>query len=195
LTKYVADGEQYRTFMKNDLQQGNALLYEKYQWIKQHIFSGVEFRQDNEPIGRIIPLPTKQNLFVYTACTAPSKSKVPSISRPIGVGYIAEGGNFVSLEVGTYRFEEPMDLYFLVVSLTPGTPIGIFTVHPDSSLQPISAGLVPWISDTKGPVNKVLFGDIPKSIFPKGIYILVMLAVPVNNPVNNYMWVTNFIIP
>ncbi|MBI4470967.1 MAG: hypothetical protein HY650_16760 [Acidobacteria bacterium] len=47
---YVSDGDQLRDWMKDDLANGVTLLRDKYDWIKQYIFKGEEFKKDNEPV-------------------------------------------------------------------------------------------------------------------------------------------------
>ncbi|MBI3949528.1 MAG: hypothetical protein HY314_03630 [Acidobacteria bacterium] len=47
---YFSDGDQLRQWIEEDLQNNDTLLQEKYNWVKQHIFRGVEFKGDNEPV-------------------------------------------------------------------------------------------------------------------------------------------------
>lgn len=47
---YVSDGDQLRTWLNDDLANGVTLLRDKYTWIKQYIFRGVEFKRNNEPV-------------------------------------------------------------------------------------------------------------------------------------------------
>ncbi|MBI4470940.1 MAG: hypothetical protein HY650_16620 [Acidobacteria bacterium] len=47
---YFSDGDQLRQWVQEDLQNGDMLLQDKYNWIKQNIFKGIEFRRDNEPL-------------------------------------------------------------------------------------------------------------------------------------------------
>jgi len=47
---YFSDGDQLRQWVQEDLSHGDNLLKRKYDWIRQYIFRGVEFKTDNEPL-------------------------------------------------------------------------------------------------------------------------------------------------
>jgi hypothetical protein len=47
---YFSDGDQLRLWAQQDLSVGDDLLKRKYDWIRQYIFRGVEFKRDNEPL-------------------------------------------------------------------------------------------------------------------------------------------------
>ena len=47
---YLTRGDELRQFIADDLSTGNDLLQRKYNWIKQNIFKGIEYRNDLEPI-------------------------------------------------------------------------------------------------------------------------------------------------
>ncbi|MCZ7546797.1 MAG: hypothetical protein M5R40_26220 [Anaerolineae bacterium] len=46
---YLSDGDAIRLFIQEDLAAGNNLLQRKYNWVRDVIFRGVEFRGDLEP--------------------------------------------------------------------------------------------------------------------------------------------------
>lgn len=50
LLYYYARGDQLRQWVQEDLENGDDLLAKKYDWIKQNIFQGVEFKRDAEPV-------------------------------------------------------------------------------------------------------------------------------------------------
>jgi len=45
---YFSDGDQLRQWIQEDLKAGDTLRQRKYNWIKQYIFRGVEFKKDNQ---------------------------------------------------------------------------------------------------------------------------------------------------
>lgn len=47
---YLIDGDLLRSFIAEDLLIGNNLLQRKYNWIKNNIFRGIEYRDKGEPI-------------------------------------------------------------------------------------------------------------------------------------------------
>lgn len=47
---YLTKGDELRQFILDDYYQGNDLLYRKYNWIKENIFNGIEYRNELEPI-------------------------------------------------------------------------------------------------------------------------------------------------
>lgn len=51
LNEYFSNGDKARQWVQEDLSVGNDLLKRKYDWIKQCIFRGVEFKKDNEPLS------------------------------------------------------------------------------------------------------------------------------------------------
>ncbi|MEJ2685202.1 MAG: hypothetical protein P8Z71_12500, partial [Candidatus Sulfobium sp.] len=70
-----------------------------------------------------------------------------------------------------------------------------FLIKPDLSLQPLSAGLVKWKTNTSGPIDESLYGDIPINDLPSGIYYLGLLVTPVDKLNDYYFWVTSFSVP
>jgi hypothetical protein len=48
---YFSDGAKLRQWVQEDLSVGSDLLKRKYDWIRQYIFRGVEFKKDNEPLA------------------------------------------------------------------------------------------------------------------------------------------------
>ncbi len=48
---YLNRGDELRTFIQEDLAKDSSLLLNKYDWVKNNIFNGVEFRGDGEPLN------------------------------------------------------------------------------------------------------------------------------------------------
>ncbi len=51
IRNYFTDGDQMRSWIQQDLQQSDTLLQSKYNWIKDYVFRGIEFKKDNEVRG------------------------------------------------------------------------------------------------------------------------------------------------
>ena len=51
---YAGYGDELRTWVQDDLASGQTLLQEKYEWSKQNIYHGIEFRNDAEPLVRLL---------------------------------------------------------------------------------------------------------------------------------------------
>ena len=54
IRNYFSDGDQMRLWIQQDLQQNDTLLQDKYNWVKQYIFRGIEFRRDNDPLHPLL---------------------------------------------------------------------------------------------------------------------------------------------
>jgi hypothetical protein len=190
---YFYDGDQFRQWIKDDIGAGDTLLQQKYAWIKQYIFKGVEFRGENDPLPPRLPLPVGFQDFIYEPTPLMRKSPIPSESWPIGVGTVAEGGTLFSLEVGTLEFEAPVDIY-LALFVPEIDPVNIYLIRPNRVIQPLAAGLVPWEANVTGPIDTTFYGDILAAWLPPATYYLGMLVTPAGNLLSHYFWVTSFVV-
>ena len=191
---YFYDGAQLREWIQADAKAGSTLLQQKYSWIKQNIFKGVEFEQDNLPLKQTLSPPNAQEFHVYEPAVACRKSPLPSVAQPIGVGSIAEGGSTLSLELGTLEFTDNVDIY-LALYLPALDANNIYLIHSDLSLHNASAGMVPWRSNTAGPVDYSLFGDLPLSGLSGFGGLIGLLVTPAGDLTKNYFWATSFLVP
>ncbi len=192
LTRYFADGDQLRLWIQQDLQQGDTLLQSKYNWFRQYIFKGVEFRKDNDLLTARLAVPASQQVFFHSAVTNPEKTSNPSQAKPIAIGSLADGGNLLSVELGTLEFENPVDVY-LALYVPALDPFNLYLIS-DLGITPLSAGLTPLKATTTGPINMALFGDIPTVLLPKTTYYLGLYVSPAGNLGKNYFWITSFTI-
>ncbi|MBW2307020.1 MAG: hypothetical protein JRG73_08810 [Deltaproteobacteria bacterium] len=190
---YFVNGSQLRQQIQDDLQNGDTLLQQKYKWIRKNIFSGVEFTENNRPLNDQFEVPSSwQQVLDYPPIAASTKSTNPLVARPIGVGSIAEGGDLLSLEVGTVDFTGPVDVYLAISHLL----LGFYMITPGFEIQDLAAGIAPFVANTNGPINSSLFGDIPISWLPSGRYDLLMAITPAGELEENlYLWTTHFDIP
>jgi hypothetical protein len=141
-----------------------------------------------------MPVPSGIESRSYAAMAEPVMGGEPASARPLGVGPIAHGGTTVRLAVALPLFDGPVDVYVAIraVDLFPNM---YFMLRPDGTLQSISAGLVPWMSATRGPVDEVLFGDIAAQTLPAGAYELLLAVTPAGSVERLYLWQTGFFVP
>lgn len=144
------------------------------------------------PVAAVIPLPTTPNYFEYNATSQPIMDIDPSLIKPIGVEYIPDG-NF-TLKVGLFPFEEPVDIYFAIYA--PSIVSELLIVKPDSSLQLISEGLVPWKSNIKASISETLY-TFPAAFLPSGDYYFFLGVVPAGEDFSSayYIWSTHLLVP
>jgi hypothetical protein len=98
IRNYFSDGGQMRNWIQQDLQQNDTLLQDKYNWIKQYIFRGIEFNKDNDPLtiaytppppgGYITPL-----YFPHIATSIPWQTEIAIINT----GYQTVTGSLTAL--------------------------------------------------------------------------------------------------
>jgi len=135
--------------------------------------------------------PTGVENYQYSATYFPVTNKDPAEAKPLGVGPIAYGMNKLKLMVEFDPFPAPVDIYLAFYAPAMGPDIWLIT--PGSVLQSISEGVVPWKSATTGPINEVLFGEIPMSDLPAVTYDLYVLVSPAGSLDNYYFWTTSFL--
>jgi hypothetical protein len=148
----------------------------------------------------VMPLPVEWLSFDYEAVASPVLSATPSKARPIALGPLASGGNVLRIQLGLGSLSGPADVYFgfayrgLVI--LPGMPYpDIHLLGPDdSTFTAAKDGLVAWRTNVASATGS-LFGDIPISALPIGLYDLYFLVTPAGTFNAGYLWKTDFFIP
>lgn len=141
----------------------------------------------------VIPLPQTVESFTYTAVASPLLSTAPAEAKPIGIGDAALGGANLAISVAIDQFEAPVDIYFLIYNQSID-PANVYELTSTGILQPVSAGLQPWIPASAASVNQDLFGNIPLSALPAGTYLLGVAVMPAGDQslTKFYLWATDF---
>ncbi len=139
-----------------------------------------------------ISMPFLPKTFTYEPVDFPVMSSKPAESKPIGLGAAAQGGGTLSIMVDIGSFTGFMDIYFAMSLSTLDN--NIFVLGPDNSLQPLSAGFVPWKKGVKEPISETLMDNVPIDTLPQGIYTFYLLAAPEGMINTYYMWKTEVII-
>lgn len=155
-----------------------------------HILNWLMNSANSQPLAT----PSKQKVFSFQPIENFIKSSNPSEAKPVGVGTVAAGGSTLRINLGLNKFSGAVDIYFGIYAEALD-PVNIYILKQDNTFQTLSAGLVPWKSNTAGPINDSLFGDIPTSSLLSGTYDLYLMVTPNNNQDNYYLWSTYFVIP
>jgi subtilisin family serine protease len=142
------------------------------------------------------PTPVPAPADVSATSYAPTASPVLNVSQlmPLGVGAVAGSGDSVDIQVGFYKFSDTVDIY-LGIYAPAIDPSNVYLVLPGTRFQPLSGGFVPWKSGISGPVGESLFGELPATFFPPGLYTLYVVVTPVQRIDRYTIWSTDFFIP
>lgn len=143
----------------------------------------------------VMALMESQLVFTPALSSTPILSVDPSQAIPIGLGAVATGGETLDIRIGISEFSSPADVYFAVLSPDPlGGDILVYTGEAFVELS--QSGLVPWIANTKGPLDEDLFGAFPLSHLSSGPYILFFAVAPAGSHMESfYLWRTEFTVP
>ncbi len=129
----------------------------------------------NAATGATLPILTGPFVTTFQPVGSPALSSDPAHAEPIGVGNV-QGGT-LSLQIGLDAFAAPWDVYFFI--FVPSIdPNDIFQLTASNTLQPLSMGFAPLISNTSGPVSEALLGNITISVLPHGTYFFAVLVTP-----------------
>ena len=157
-----------------------------------HCFLGMTGTVLVSPVSSNIPLPTTVDIFSYTAVEIPVLSSNPAVAKPIGVGSVASGGDNLGLHVGINSFSDAVDMYFLLY-VPVLDPNNIYQLTSSDELKTVSEGLFPWKTNVVSSVDAGIFGIIPKSSLPLGIYTFGLVVVPAGDIsfLEYYFWITS----
>lgn len=157
-----------------------------------HCFLGMTAAIFVDPASSNIPLPTNADVFSYPAVEIPVLNSNPAEAEPIGVGSVASGGDNLDLHVGTNGFSGAVDIYFLLY-IPVLDPVNIYQLTSSGELKTVSEGLFPWKINIVFPIDTDVFGTIPKSLLPSGIYTFGLVVIPAGDIsfLNLYFWVTS----
>jgi len=151
-----------------------------------------------------MPDPTSKLRFPYEPTVYPFVSNDPLTAKPVGAGPVAEGGAYLSIQVGLGQFMNPADLY-LIYSI-PGDSDKLYFTNSDYSVAAYSLdevvrlmeenrlpeGIEPWKKGITGPVNEIILNSIPASELgpvrmsitfwrlPPGIWTAIICGVPLS---------------
>ncbi len=141
------------------------------------------------PPALAMPVPVGGQFFSYDAAASPVAVSDPSIAQPVGLGSVTQAGDKLSIQVGLEAFDGPVDVYF-AISAPEIDPNNIYLLTPGNSLQPVSHGLVSWRANVNGPIDEAVFGDIPVSALPPGLYNFYIAITPAGSLNAYYLWQT-----
>ncbi|MBI5101231.1 MAG: cytochrome c, partial [Nitrospirae bacterium] len=150
--------------------------------------------------GPTMAMPGSQSVFDIQAGIFPFISALPENAKPIGVGPVAEGGDYLSVQVGLNAFAGAVDLYFVIT--LPGDTDNLYFLNPDNSISVsrvqdviqamasnrFPAGVQPWKKGSAGPVNEIILNSIPVADIITGTYGFYLLASPSGSLDRYYLW-------
>jgi hypothetical protein len=141
-----------------------------------------------------MPMPTSQMMFSSGPTADPVIGSGPQNAMPMGVGFVAMGGDMLTIHAEIGQFQMPMDIYFALYAPSID-PFNIYLLNQEGGLNPVSMGMSPWITGVMS-IDEMPFGaDIPTSMLPKGTYNLGLMATPAgSNVATYYLWMTSFVI-
>jgi hypothetical protein len=147
---------------------------------------------DNGCVINTMPSPVGQHSFQYPPAEFSLISIDPSQAKPIGVGCVATGENFINLHVGLGQFTEPIDIYFALY--LPSLDPNIYLLTSDNNLQLLDSGIVRWKENVPNTIDEYIVRDIPVSLLPSGVYYFGLLATPAGGSLDGsfYLWLTYF---
>ena len=154
-----------------------------------------------------IKVPSTKQTFRYPPIVSPQRSTNPSSAMPCGIGPVAMNGDTLSIQISTYQFSGPVDIYgAYILSSNPQT---VFNLNPDFSFQTFSVdqinqalsigqipvGAEPLMRNVIGPVDINPIITVPISGLPLGMYNLYLLVTPTGSIQSYYLWNTYFSLP
>ncbi|MCD6402168.1 MAG: DUF1566 domain-containing protein, partial [Anaerolineales bacterium] len=136
-----------------------------------------------------LPLPVSQSAWNYAPVVHPIKQSNPADCKPFAVGDLSSGN--LSLQVGLPAFSSGVDVYLAI-----GFSDALFLVDGSNALQSASglSVLPKWKTNVSTAIDESLYGDIPTSLLPAGVYNLYIVVVPTGETdfSHYYFWATSF---
>ncbi|MBW1645963.1 MAG: hypothetical protein JRJ56_06505, partial [Deltaproteobacteria bacterium] len=144
-----------------------------------------------------LPVPAAQEAWNYMPVASPVKQPQLSACKPFAVGDLATGS--LSLQVGLPPFAGAVDIYLGIQSdaLAGGA---FFLVDGSSNLQALTSTMTTlpaWKTNLSyTDVDEALWGSIPLSLLPPGVYHLYLAVTPTGetNFAHYYLWATYFLV-
>jgi len=145
--------------------------------------------QPAPPVVDEMPVPANKSVFNYTSVEHPLMQTNPEDCKPFAVGDLSTGN--LSLQVGLPAFLSGVDVYLAI-----GFADALFLVDSSNALQSASGISVfpKWKTNVSTAIDESLYGDIPISLLPTGVYNLYILVVPTGETdfSHYYLWSMNF---
>ncbi|HET6516216.1 MAG TPA: hypothetical protein VFG09_13730, partial [Thermodesulfovibrionales bacterium] len=139
----------------------------------------------------VIPLPSTAQIFApYAPTASPIMSIVPALAEPVGVGTVAYGGNTLSLQIGTYQYSGPVDVY-LAISVPEIDPVNLYILTPGGFRTVAEGGIAPWKSNVLA-VNETPIADVPVSLLPDVTFNVIAAVTPAGTVGSFHIWQTSF---
>jgi hypothetical protein len=140
-------------------------------------------------------VPAGQEAWSYSPVESPMKQPDPADCRPFAIGDVSSGN--VNLQIGLPPFSGGVDIYLALQSdaVDPNT---LYMIDDCNVVQPASTVLPPWKTSVSfTDIDESLWGDIPLSALPSGLYNLYIAVTPTGETdfSHYYFWATYFVAP
>ncbi|MHA2219539.1 MAG: DUF4215 domain-containing protein [Candidatus Hodarchaeales archaeon] len=161
-----------------------------------------------EAASSVAVVPTIKRSFFYPAVSTRVMNMIPSIAKPVGVGSVAHGGDFLKINIGLFGFSGLIDIYGAYTISTDPQTVNILNPNGSSftsftiseivnalltGVPPV--GFQPWKANAEGPIDINPLGTIPVSILSSDTYTVYLLVTPAGILSSYYLWITSFVIP
>ena len=175
------------------------------------------------PTGTM-PVPTGSQVYSYQPVDLPVVSDDPAQAKPIGIGPIATGGDTIDVRVDIGPFAGPVNVSLIAYAPAIDSE-DLYFIAPGIGLKKLSdavgeeeqaerdgrtsshererdehslparhfRNLVVWKTDVTSVNEGVFTAKITD--LPSGLYPLVLVITPHDNPDNAYRWITYLFIP
>ena len=148
-------------------------------------------QQPTPPVVDEILVPSDQSVWNYTSVEYPITQNVVNDCKPFAVGDLASGN--LNLQVGLPAFSSGVDISLAIQSnvIAGGA---LLLIDHDKNFLPVSTVLPKWKTNNTAAINESLYGNIPTSLLPAGVYNLYVLVVPAGETdfSHYYFWTTSF---
>jgi len=150
-------------------------------------WSVIDYTAPHPAVGT--PPPSNQSAWNYASTQNPIKESNPTECKPFAVGDLSSGN--LSLQVGLPAFSSGVDIYLAI-----GFADALFLIDGSNVLHSSTEVTVlpKWKTNISAAIDESLYGDIPTSLLPAGVYNLYTLVVPTGETdfSHFYFWSTSF---
>ena len=159
-------------------------------WSVQDLLFPGDFNYDAPVLLETIQTPLNMGyVWNYPSVAQPINQATPATCKPFAVGDLSSGN--LNLQVGLPAFSSGVDVYLAI-----GFSDALFLVDGSNALQSASglSVLPKWKTNVSTAIDESLYGDIPTSLLPAGVYNLYVVVVPTGETdfSHYYFWATSF---
>jgi len=135
--------------------------------------------------------PSNQSACNYPEVVQPIIQTTPATCKPFAIGDLSTGN--LNLQVGLPAFSSGVDIYLAIQSAAMADG-ALLLIDQNKNILPFTTYFPKWKINNTAAINESLYGNIPISLLPAGMYNLYTLVVPTGetNFSHYYLWTTYF---